>query len=106
MIIKNELDSYLVKDYCHRHAIAQLRSSSHILNIESDCYNKAGSPYKWTISPLCNCFEDELHFVIAHSMGRTERHILRYKSSLKIPILTMKNIIFLVTLEDGLEKPF
>ena len=64
---------YLVKDHRYRHAIAQLRTSSHILHIERGRYTKPRTPVNERLCTLYNCVEDELHFVTACTINRTER---------------------------------
>ena len=64
---------YLVKDHRYRHAIAQLRTSSHILHIERGRYTKPRTPVNERLCSLCNCVEDELHFVTASTINQTER---------------------------------
>ena len=54
---------YLIKDHRYRHAIAQLRTSSHILHIERGRYTKPRTPVNERLCILCNCVEHELHFI-------------------------------------------
>ena len=67
---------YLVKGHRYRHAIAQLRTSSHILHIERGRYTKPTTPVNECQCPLCNCVEDKLHFVTACTINQTERKIM------------------------------
>ena len=82
---------YLVKDHRYRHAIAQLRTSSHILQIERGRYTKPRTPVNERLCTLCNCVEDELHFVTACTINRTERKIMYDKICPKFPEFSQLN---------------
>ena len=96
---------YLVKDHRYRHAIAQLRTSSHILHIERGRYTKPRTPVNERLCTLCNCVEDELHFVTACTINQTERKIMYDKICLKFPNFSQLNdaekFIFLFTFSDA-----
>ena len=89
--IKIEPYLYLVKDHRYRHAIAQLRKSSHILHIERGRYTEPRTPVNERLCTLCNCVEDELHFVTACTINRTERKIMYDKICLKFPEFSQLN---------------
>ena len=82
---------YLVKDYRYRHAIAQLRTSSHILHIEGGRYTEPRTPVNERLDPLCNCVEDVLHFATAYTINRTERQIMYDKMCFKFPKFSQLN---------------
>ena len=50
---------YLVKYHSYRHAMAQLRTSSHMLHIERGRYTRPWTPVNERLRPLCNCVEDK-----------------------------------------------
>ena len=89
----------------YRHAIAQLRTSSHILHIERGRYTKPRTPVNERLCTLCNCVEDELHFVTACTINQTERKIMYDKICLKFPNFSQLNdaekFIFLFTFSDA-----
>ena len=76
---------YLVQDKRYRHAISRLRCSSHILHIEKGRYTRPRTPLHERLCYLCNCVEDELHFVTACSLNLTERTVLYEKVAGKFP---------------------
>ena len=76
---------YLVKDHRYRHAIAQLRTSSHILHTEKGRYNKPRAPVNERLCPLCNCVQDELDFVTVCTINQTERKIMYGKICIEFP---------------------
>ena len=82
---------YSVKDNRYRHAIAQPRTTSHMLHIERGRYIKPRTPVNERLCTLCNCVEDELHFVTACTINRTEREIMYDKSCLKFPKFSQLN---------------
>ena len=94
----------LVKDHHYRHAIAQLRTSSHILHIERGRYTKPRTPVNERLCTLCICVEDELHFVTVCTIKRTERTIMYDQICLEFPKSSQLNdeekIIFLFTFSD------
>ena len=81
---------YLVKDHRYHHAKAQLKTSSQILHIERGRYTKPRTPVHERLCPLCNCVEDELHFVTACTINRTERKMYD-KICLKFPKISQLN---------------
>ena len=96
---------YLVKDHRYGHAIAQLRTSSHVLHIERSRYTKPRTPVNERLCPLCTCVEDELHFVTACAINRTGRKIMNDKICFQFPKLSQLNgeekFIFLFTFADA-----
>ena len=55
---------YLVNERKYRRAIAQIRSSSHTLQIERGRHTKPKTPRADRICSYCNIIEDEQHFVL------------------------------------------
>ena len=96
---------YLVKDRRYRHAISRLRCSSHILHIEKGRYTRPRTPLHERLCYSCNCVEDELHFVIACSLNRTERIVLYDKVARKFPefdqLADVEKFVFLFTFKDA-----
>ena len=85
---QTEPNIYLVQDKRYRHAIPPLRCSSHILHIDRERYKRPRTPLHGRLCYLCNCVEDELHFVTACSLNFTERTVLYDKVAGKFPTLT------------------
>ena len=96
---------YLVKDRRYRHAISRLRCSSHILHIEKGRYTRPRTPLHERLCYSCNCVEDELHFVTACSLNRTERIVLYDKVARKFPefdqLADVEKFVFLFTFKDA-----
>ena len=96
---------YLVQDKRYRHAISRLRCSSHILHIEKGRYTRPRTPLHERLCFLCNCVEDELHFVTACSLNLTERTVLYEKVARKFPefdtLDDMGKFVFLLTFKDA-----
>ena len=96
---------YLVKDRRYRHTISRLRCSSHILYIEKGRYARPRNPLHERLCYFCNCVEDELHFVTACSLNRTERIVLYDKIAKKFPAIDqladVETFVFLFTFKDA-----
>ena len=96
---------YLVKNRRFRHAIFQLRASSHTLQIERGRYTKSKTPVNERICIVCQCLEDELHFVTACSVNQYERDIFYNKVCQKFPEFSqlddVEKFIFLFTFDDA-----
>ena len=102
---KTEPYLYLVKNRRFRHAISQLRASSHTLQIERGRYTKPKTPVNERICIVCQCLEDELHFVTACSVNQYERDIFYNKVCQKFPEFSqlddVEKFIFLFTFDDA-----
>ena len=72
---------YVFNDYRYRHAMAQLKSSSHILHNRGR-YTYPRTPRNERLYPLCNYVEDELHFGAACIINQTERDIFMVEFTL------------------------
>ena len=70
---KTEPYLYLVNDKHYRHAISQLRCSSHILNVEKGRYTWPRTPLGERLCNMGNCVDDELHFMTACAVNVNER---------------------------------
>ena len=96
---------YLVKDRRYRHAISRLICSSHILHIEMGRYARPRNPLHERLCYSCNCVEDELHFVTACSLNRTERIVLYDKIARKFTTIDqladVETFVFLFTFKDA-----
>ena len=96
---------YLVKDRRYRHAIFRLRCSSHIFHIEKGRYTRPRTPLHERLCYSCNCVEDELHFVAACSLSRTEIIVLYDKVIRKFPdfdqLADVEKFVFLFTFKDA-----
>ena len=96
---------YLVKDRRYRHAISRLRCSSHILHIEKGRYTRPRTPLHERLCYSCNCVEDELHFVTACSLNRTEKIVLYDKVARKFPefdqLADVEKFVFLFIFKDA-----
>ena len=79
--------------------------SDHILHIERGRYTKPRTPVNERLCTLCNCVEDELHFVTACTINQTERKIMYDKICLKFPNFSQLNdaekFMFLFTFSDA-----
>ena len=73
---------YLVND---KRAISQLRCSSHILNVEKGRYTRPRTPLDERLCNMCNCVDDELHFITACAVNVNERRALYDKLIDKFP---------------------
>ena len=95
---------YLVKNRRFRHEISQLRASSHTLQIQRGWYTKPQTPVNQRIYLVCQCLEDELHFVTACPVNLYERYIFYMKLSKKFPEFSevddVEKFIFLFTFDD------
>ena len=82
-----------------------LRCSSHILHIEKGRYTRPRTPLHERLCYSCNCVEDELHFVTACSLNRTERIVLYDKVARKFPefdqLADVEKFVFLFTFKDA-----
>ena len=102
LAFKTEPYIYLVKNRRFRHAISQL---GHTLQIERGRYTKSKTPVNERICIVCQCLEDELHFVIACSVNQYERDIFYNKVCQKFPEFSqlddVEKFIFLFTFDDA-----
>ena len=76
LAFKTEPYLYLVENRRFRHAISQLRASSHTLQDKRGRYTKPKTPVNERICIVCQCLEDDLHFVTACCVNQYERDIL------------------------------
>jgi len=95
----------LVKDRRYRNAISKLRTSSHILHIEKGRHTRPITPFDQRLCSMCQCVEDELHFVTACCANDMQRNVLYSKVTRKFPPFeTLDNLgkfIFLFTFKDA-----
>ena len=89
---------------------SQLRASSHTLQIERGWYTKPRTPVNEIICIVCQCLEDELHFVTACSVNQYERDIFYNKVCQKFPEFSqlddVEKFIFLFTFDDAQTLPW
>ena len=73
-----ELEPYLelVKEKKYRRAIAQIRCSSHVLQIERGRHTRPKTPREQRLCNTCGLVEDEYHFVINCPENDLHRNIL------------------------------
>ena len=94
----------MVKDKRYR-AISQLRCSSHILNVERGRYTRPQTPLDERLCNMCNCVDDELHFVTSCAMNLNERRTLYDKVTGKFPefehLADVEKFVFLFTFDDA-----
>ena len=95
---------YLVNDQRYRRAISQLRCSSHILNVEKGRYTRPRTPLDERLCNMCNCVDDELHFITACAVNVNERRALYDKLTDKFPefehLCDLEKFVFLFTFDD------
>ena len=95
----------LVKIPKYRNAIAKLRSSSHILEIERGRYTKPNMPIELRVCSHCNVIEDEGHFLInGDIMGNERSHLFRKITEIYMEYLymySMSKFIFLMRNTDA-----
>ena len=95
----------MVRDKRYRRAISQLRCSSHILNVERGRYTRPQTPLNERLCNVCNCVDDELHFVTSCAMNLNERKILYDKVTGKFPefehLGDVEKFVFLFTFDDA-----
>ena len=98
LAFKTEPYLYLVTNRRFRHAISQLRASSHTLQIERGWYTKPKTPVNQRI---CIVF----HFVTACSVNQYETDIFHNKVCQKFPEFSqlddVEKFIFLFTFDDA-----
>ena len=97
---------YLVQAKRYRHVISRLRFSTHILHIEKGRYTRPRTPLHERLCYVCNCAEDELHFVTTCSLNfTTVRTVLYDKVAGKFPEFDtldgMGKFVFLFTFKDA-----
>ena len=96
---------YLVNDKRFRRAISRLKCSSHILNVEKGRYTRPRTPRDERLCNMCNCVDDELHFITACAVNVNERRTLYDKLIDKFPefehLCDLKKIVFLFTFDDA-----
>ena len=96
---------YLVNDQRYRRAISQLRCSSHILNVEKGRYTRPRTPLDERLCNMCNCVDDELHFITACAVNVNERRALYDKLTDKFPefehLCDLEKFVFLFTFDDA-----
>ena len=96
---------YLVNDQRYRHAISQLRCSSHILNVEKGRYTRPRTPLEERLCNMYNCVDDELHFITACAVNVNERRALYDKLTDKFPefehLCDLEKFVFLFTFDDA-----
>ena len=102
---RTEPYSYLVNDKHYRHAISQLRCSSHILNVEKGRYTWPRTPLGERLCNMGNCVDDELHFMTACAVNVNERRTLYDKLINKFPefehLCDLQKFVFLFTFDDA-----
>ena len=86
-----ELYLKLVENIKYRRSISQLRTSSHMLEIERGRHTKPKTPIEKRVCCTCNVIEDERHFLLHCKINYTERMQLYQKIVLNYPEFSTLN---------------
>ena len=96
---------YRVNDKRYHRAMSQLRCSSHILNVEQGQYTRPRTRLDKRLCNMCNCVDDELHFITACAVNVNERRALYDKLIDKFPqfehLCALEKNVFLFTFDDA-----
>ena len=94
-----------VKNPIYRNVITKIRCSSHLLNIERGRHTNPKTPIDRRKCILCDCVEDEIHFIIACNLYTLERKNLFENVNRIFPSFNdmsdMEKFIFLLKSKDA-----